>query len=354
MTTPSTIFTERLSHDGYAPHPAQIEALKTFDYLQKIILTEAKPKSLATLIFNKFKLKEKKCIYCFGEVGQGKSLMLDSFAAAMPDNFILRKHFHTFMLDIHKQLNNIKHANPINVVAKNIASQCKVLCLDEFIVDNIVDAMLLGKLIVALQTAGVAILTNGNTAPDDLYKGGLQRDLFAGTIQLIKQTFVILHLQTKQDYRQLQTELPNLFIGDIKAGNKFILKHWQLICTGLTRKDTHINLYDRNIPVIAVCASAIWLDFTILCSPPRAAKDYIYLCDNYEYIIISGVKTLTRDANDLMYNWIKFIDICYDTKIKIIIAAEVALDNIYTGSAQVVKQARCISRLNELLSGKNI
>jgi cell division protein ZapE len=354
MTTPSEIFTKRLAQDGHAPHPAQIAVLNNFDYLQKIILTEAKPRSFLSLIFNKFQVSEKKCVYCFGDVGQGKSLILDSFAASIPDDFILRKHFHAFMLEIHSQLNNIKHENPINLVAKNIASQCKVLCLDEFIVDNIVDAMLLGKLIIALQTEGIAILTNGNTAPDDLYKEGLRRDLFAATIKLIKQTFIILHLETEHDYRQLQTSLPNLFIGDTKAGNKFLLKHWQLICSGLTRNDTNINLYARDIPVIAVCESALWIDFTILSSPPRAAKDYIYLCDNYKYILISGAKTLTRDANDLMYNWIKFIDICYDRKVKIIIAAEVSLDNIYTGKDQIIKQARCLSRLNELLSGKNI
>lgn len=351
MPTPSQIFCKQLANDGFTPHQAQLAALQHFDALQSFILQRIHNKNLLTTVFSKLKRKPVPCIYCWGDVGQGKSLILDSFAQSLPANLVMRKHFHGFMLDINASLQQIHVPNPIEALAKKYSEKYAVICLDEFIVDNIVDAMILGKLIRALQKNGVALVTNGNTAPHNLYKEGLRRDLFMPTIQLIETSFTVIHLNTNEDFRQQQQQLPFFFQGDTERGHAFLCKHWEQITTQPISPTT-LEVYQRPIVLKAMSDQAIWIDFDTLCSPPRAAKDYLYLCNNFAFILIEEAHTLSNRQSDHMYNWIKFIDICYEYKTKLIIASHVSMKNIYTGNDTIITQDRCNSRLQELLSSK--
>lgn len=355
MPTPSQCFTQTIKQLGGNIHPAQQQALAHFDQLHHY-LEQQQNKGFIGNILNKIGAQRPCNIYCWGKVGQGKTAMMDTFCQSLPQDWVMRVHFHAFMLDIHARLKDIKHVNPVELIAQELKQHCSVLCLDEFIVDNIVDAMLLGKLLTALAQQEISVVTTGNTAPERLYQHGLRRDQFQATITLIQTTFTVIHLQTGQDYRQQHQSLDLFHLGDSQTGDEFIMQHWQQHFNTPIKAGT-LTVFDREISILAECEQAIWLDFHMLCSPPRAAKDYLYLCQHYPWIFISHVDRLQQHASDLIYNWIKFIDICYDQQIQLVIASNVALSDIYTGTDRqldnLIHQERCLSRLETLLQSKS-
>jgi len=285
--------------------------------------------------------------YLWGGVGIGKTFLLDLFYQQLPFKQKLRCHFHEFMRTIHQQLKVFQgKKNPLNLIAKQFSKRYKVVCFDEFLVQDIGDAMILGQLMRALFEAGVTIITTSNVEPDELYLNGLQRDLFLPTIDLIKRKLLVRHLTSCHDYRH--TPIVSNFYYPItsaveeKMQNAFITLANDVICP----KTIIVN--HREIETIACSGQVVWFDFRNLCSIPRSQNDYLELAERFPYFLLSHLRQIKPEEDHLITYFIYLIDVLYDKKIQLLVASSVPIDKIYPSGRKVLEFERTQSRLREM------
>jgi cell division protein ZapE len=290
-------------------------------------------------------------IYLWGGVGRGKTMLMDIFYESLPGSNKQRLHFHHFMQTVHaalKKLGGIE--NPLNRVAQDIARN-RVLCLDEFIVTDITDAMLLSGLLQALFARGVCLVTTSNTSPDNLYRDGLQRARFLPAIELLKQHTQVLHLDNQQDYR-LQTfrrDGTYHYPLDNKAA-QHMQNIFQNLASGGRRQTGSIEINGRRIPVTGIADSAVWFEFAALCDAPRSQNDYLEIARLHHTVLLSGVPQMDDMANDAARRFLNLLDVFYDHRVNLIVSAAVDIPNLYKGRRLAFEFERAQSRLLEMQS----
>ena len=314
-------------------------------------------------------------LYLHGRVGRGKTLLMDMFFDTLDTPRKIRLHFHHFMYLLHQKLNDIQgEVNPLEHVASELAKQVDVVCFDEFFVNDIADAMLLGGVFNALHQHNIMIVTTSNTAPDNLYEGGLARDRFLPTIALIKSHLQYFSLDGDIDYRTTFTNYCPLYFVNNKS--EFLAQ-----CSSFNIKNAPqmITVLHRDIDVLGQSGGAIWFDFMTLCDGPRSQNDYIHLANTYDVILISDVVQLggkvvvnpmvkgTEDGDtnylitpaspveighldDCARRFIALVDEFYDRQKLLIIDANCTLESLYQGGRVVKAFDRTISRLTEMQS----
>jgi cell division protein ZapE len=293
-----------------------------------------------------------KGLYIWGSVGAGKTWLMDLFYESLPFNLKWRRHFHEFMHDIHDQLQRYQgKSDPLIKIAKQIAKQTKVLCFDEFFVNDIGDAMILANLLDALFKEQVVIVATSNTAPEYLYKDGLQRARFSPAISAIKKHMNILHIQTNKDFRLRELEQAGVFFCPENEDNLHQLNLlFGKLAHGEIKRQKDIYLYDRSIKTIAHAENILWVDFKQICHVPRSQMDYLAITKRYPLVIISNLQHITdKDMNTARY-LINLIDIFYDTHTALILSSHAPLDNIYTDGELIKDFQRTKSRLQEMQS----
>jgi len=297
-------------------------------------------------------------IYLYSDVGRGKTMLMDLFFnnLNLRSEFKLRMHFHIFMRSIHENLQLVSgQSDPVDYIIKHKFKKNKVICLDEFIVTDIADAMLLARIIKSLIKYKIILITTSNTAPDNLYKNGLQRSLFLPAIELLKSNLNIIYLNGLIDYRaqmleqmscyywpEDQNNINNLHNIFIKLNNN-IDNNQNLIADRNT-----IKILQRPIQYIKSALNLIWFDFNIICNTARSQSDYIEIATIYQSILISGVYQLNDYNLDIVRRFINLIDILYDYKVKLIICAQINLENLYIGQSLALEFNRVISRIKEM------
>jgi len=314
-------------------------------------------------------------LYLHGRVGRGKTLLMDMFFDALKTDRKIRLHFHHFMYLLHQKLNAIQgEVNPLERVARELAKQVDVVCFDEFFVNDIADAMLLGGVFNALHQHNIMIVTTSNTAPDNLYEGGLARDRFVPTIALIKNHLSYFSLDGDIDYRTTFTNYCPLYFANNKAEFLAQCQQYQLV-----EQPQKIHVLHRDISIVGKSDTAVWFDFMTLCDGPRSQNDYIHLADTYDVILISNVVQLggrvavdpmvkgTEDGDtnylitpalpveighldDCARRFIALVDEFYDRQKLLIIDANCELNDLYQGGRVVKAFDRTISRLTEMQS----
>jgi cell division protein ZapE len=289
-------------------------------------------------------------IYLWGGVGRGKTMLMDIFYESLPGSK-QRLHFHHFMQNVHaalKKLGGIE--NPLNRVAMDIARN-RVLCLDEFIVTDITDAMLLSGLLQALFARGVCLVTTSNTAPDNLYRDGLQRARFLPAIELLKQHTEVLQLDNNIDYR-LQTFRRDGTYHYPLDGNaiQHMQNIFQNLASGGRRQAGGIEINGRRIPVVGIADSAIWFEFAALCDAPRSQNDYLEIARLHHTVLLSGVPQMDDMANDAARRFLNLLDVFYDHRVNLIVSAAVDIPNLYQGQRLAFEFERAQSRLLEMQS----
>ncbi|MDP2560600.1 cell division protein ZapE [Psychrobium sp. 1_MG-2023] len=316
-------------------------------------------------------------LYLHGEVGRGKTLLMDMFYDALSIKHKLRLHFHHFMHLIHQRLKAIQgQVNPLDSIASDLANQARVICFDEFFVNDIADAMLLGGIFNALHRHQVMIITTSNTAPDDLYLGGLGRDRFLPTIALIKHHLCYFPLNGELDYRTQFTRYRSVFFESQDNQTSFT-EH--LARHNVSHVPQQINLCHRPLSIKGRSQRSIWFDFLMLCDGPRSQNDYIELADHYDYLFVSDVIQLggkveqhksvkgieDGDTNylitpasdievghldDCARRFIALVDEFYDRHKLIIIESHCSLTELYQGGRVAKAFLRTQSRLLEMQS----
>ena len=299
-----------------------------------------------------FGRKHIKGLYIRGEVGRGKTQMMDIFFETLSIEKKKRVHFHRFMKLLHDDLDKISgQKDPLKVVAKNISKETEGLCFDEFYVEDIGDAMLLGRFINELFENKVTLIATSNTHPNNLYKDGLHRSRFIPAIESIKENCEVHELDSAQDYRLRTLEQLEIFIvyGEDK-GVKTLESNYSELTNNEYVEDRNIEILGRKIKTIRLSKGTVWIAFQDICEGPRSAKDYIEICSEFHTIFISHVPIMDGVSDDSARRFIALVDECYERNVNLILSMQAELDQIYIGERLSEPFKRSISRLEEMRS----
>lgn len=291
-------------------------------------------------------------VYLWGGVGIGKTFLLDCLFACLPFQNKLRMHFHQFMRLIHQGLKEHEgKKDPLKYIAADIAKKNLLLCFDEFVVTDIVDAMLLGRLFRLLFSHGVCLVTTSNVKPDDLYKNGLQRSSFLPAIALLKQHTKVIHVPSTIDYRLRYLKSAGVFYTpNDESAHQAMEKCFSILTNDESASHHPITICGREIQIKKQAGDTIWFDFDKICNIPRSQQDYLAIADKYKNILISNIPDIPPDANNVINLFIRMIDVFYDARIRLIISSEVSIDKIYHHGYLAFDFNRTRSRLLEMQS----
>ena len=307
--------------------------------------------------FEKHQTKPVQGLYLWGGGGRGKTGLMNLFYEELDIKQKNRIHFHHFMLDIHEKLSALNkqtgknRKNPLQHIARQLANKYKVLCIDEFIVTNITDAMILSELLHALFKYQVCLVATSNRVPDDLYLNGLQRERFLPAIELIKTHTEVFHLDSGVDHRTSLLEQSGVYYSPIAENtDQLILQRMQELAITPVIKNKTLNILKREIKTIYCSDDCAWFDFESICTSPRAAQDYIELAQKFNTIIITNVPVMDEYSDDKSRRFIYLIDELYDRNVKLITSAAAQPEKLYQGSMLEFAFHRTSSRLIEMQS----
>ena len=293
-------------------------------------------------------------LYIWGGVGRGKTYLMDVFFESLPGESKMRTHFHRFMQRVHRDLASLQgQKNPLEKVADQIARESRVLCFDEFFVRDIGDAMILAGLLEALFKRQVILVATSNIEPNSLYEDGLQRQRFLPAIALIKAHTQTVEIQSGVDYRLRSLTQATLYHCPILADTKSRLMacfHELTQEHAQVHKGAEIEILERRIGTQYCSKDVVWFAFEQICEGARSAFDYVELAKIYHAVILSGVPQMQESASDSARRFISLVDELYDRKVKLVIAAEVPIAQLYTGEKLRFEFERTESRLIEMQS----
>jgi cell division protein ZapE len=291
-------------------------------------------------------------LYLWGGVGRGKTMLMDWFYESLRFSRRERTHFYRFMRQVHAELRAVtRRTQPLDTVAERLAQRTRVICLDEFFVADIADAMILAGLFEGLFRRGVTLIATSNTAPQDLYKDGLQRDRFLPTVELIQEHMDVVHLDGGIDYRLRQLEQAPTYLDSALAGTSAQLQQrFAALAGGSVTGPKVLSIEDRGIAAVATGAGMAWFEFRELCEGPRSQTDYIELARSYHTIFISNIPEFTGADEDAARRFIAAIDEFYDRGVKLVVSAAAAPAVLYHGERLALEFQRAASRLVEMQS----
>jgi len=349
---PSEHYARGIAGGRWQDDPAQHAALAAFDRIHAALL--APPPGRLQRLRTRWAGKPDavRGLYLWGPVGRGKTMLMDRFVASLPARIAQRVHFHRFMLDVHAGLRALGEVrDPLLRVAADIAARARVLCLDEFMVTDIGDAMILGGLLGALFDRGVTLVATSNTPPRDLYKEGLQRERFLPAIDLLGAHCEVLELVSPHDWRlRALTRAPVYLTPDDAHAEMALARLFVELAQGPVQENAALNINDRTFRVRRVCAQAAWFDFAALCDGPYGSADYIELARTYPAILISGLPQFTPFNEDAAQRFVHLIDELYDRRVKLAVTAQAPTVELYDGKRLRLEFARTASRLIEMQS----
>jgi cell division protein ZapE len=289
-------------------------------------------------------------LYFWGGVGRGKTMLMDWFYESLRFPRRERSHFYRFMRRVHAELRTVtRRTQPLETVAQRLAQTARVICLDEFFVADIADAMILAALFESLFRRGVTLVATSNTAPRDLYKDGLQRERFLPAIELIESHVDVVHLDGGIDYRLRQLEQAPTYLDSTLADTAAQLRQRFAALAGDSGAGAGaVPIEDRYIAAVAAGAGMVWFEFSDLCEGPRSQNDYIELARLYHTIFISNIPEFTWRNEDAARRFIAAVDEFYDRGVKLVVSAAAAPAALYRSERLQLEFQRAASRLIEM------
>ncbi|MBE9604943.1 AFG1 family ATPase [Acetobacteraceae bacterium H6797] len=364
---PLPLYRARVAAGKLAPDQAQEMAAETLQDLWRRLRgyepTQEEPEKQGFLsrFFRRKPVEEEQNpapigLYLVGEVGRGKSMLMDLFFDTADVTRKQRIHFHQFMQNCHGRIHAWKKihgdtADPIGPLADSIADEAALLCFDEFQVHDIVDAMILGRLFQGLFNRGTVIVATSNTAPDDLFKGKPGRDAFLPFIALIKKQVNVLFLDSNRDYRRARIQgLPTWHAPADARAQRAIDKAFEELTGVAHGEPTKLEVLGRKVEVPQAARGVARFDFVELCGKPLGPADYLALATHFHTIVVDGVPRLGPENFDKARRFITVIDAMYEHRCKLIASADAVPDQLYERGENAAMFERTASRLMEMQS----
>ncbi|MBV9984886.1 cell division protein ZapE [Bradyrhizobium sp.] len=367
LHTPSDAFRSQynalIASGAIEADPAQAEVAEAFAELDRR-LASYKPSRKQGLLGRLFADKEEppRGLYVHGEVGRGKTMLMDLFFQHSPVSHKRRAHFHEFMADVHERIYNYRQAiargeiadgDVIALTAASIFDEAWLLCFDEFHVTDIADAMILGRLFAKLFDLGTVVVATSNVAPEDLYKGGLNRALFLPFIADIEAHMDVLRLDARTDFRLEKLAGVKMWLvpPDDAAGTALDAA-WARLSGGAPCKPRDISIKGRTLHVPCSAHGVARFSFAELCEQPLAASDYLRLAQDYHTILVDRIPVMDYGERNAAKRFITLIDTLYDNAVKLMASAEADPVSLYlaTDGPEANEFKRTSSRLIEMSS----
>jgi cell division protein ZapE len=344
------LFEATLAERGYVADEAQQRAVAALERCEdEWIAYKARRTNAVTKLLVRPPIP--RGVYMWGGVGRGKSFLMDCFFQSVPLTRKTRLHFHEFMREVHRELQELKGtADPLDELGRRIARRFRLICFDEFHVADVTDAMILHRLLAALFANRVSIVTTSNFPPDGLYPNGLHRDRILPAIELLKDRLEVINVDAGTDYRRRTLDRIKLYHTplDHSAERALTVAFEQL--AEARDEDPTVFIEQRQIQARHKAGGVIWFDFQTLCGGPRSQNDYLEIATRFHTLILSGVPQMPpRMASEARrFTWL--VDVLYDRRVKLIISAAVPAEQLYTEGPLAHEFPRTASRLNEMQS----
>jgi cell division protein ZapE len=348
----SQLYTQTLAERGYSSDPAQLAAVQA---LARCEAEWAEYKARRRNPLTKLLLRPPipRGVYMHGGVGRGKSFLMDCFFQAVPLQRKTRLHFHEFMREVHRELQDLKGTvNPLDELGKRIARRFRLICFDEFHVADVTDAMILHRLLQALFDNRVSIVTTSNFHPDQLYPNGLHRDRILPAIELLKQHLQVVSVDNGVDYRQQSLAQIDTFHTPLgPAADGAMAQAFERLREARD-EDAVLHIEHRNLQALKRAGGVVWFDFNTLCGGPRSQNDYLEIASRFHTVLLSHVPQMPpRLASEARrFTWL--VDVLYDRRVKLVMSAAVAPEQLYTEGPLAHEFPRTVSRLHEMQSAE--
>lgn len=341
-------YAQDLEQHGFTPDPAQQQAINALHLLAQKLNQQGQ--TTVGLVSRWMRRNQRvPGIYLWGGVGRGKTYLMDLFYDSLQGIGKQRVHYHKFMLGIHEQLRALSRSpDPLTVIGKSIARQNRVLCLDEFHVTDVADAMLLSGLLRAMFKNGITLVVTSNTRIDDLYLNGLQRDRFMQAITLLHDCTVEIDIEPGQDYRLLHLSRGETYFTLSASSLETLAAKFKSLAPGEISDGVSLTVYGRAIRTVALSDDVVWFDFHELCDTPRAAKDYLEIACLFHTVFVTNIPVLGDAQDSAAKRFMHLIDALYDHRVKLIVSAELPPADLYQGRLLKGAFDRTVSRLIEM------
>ncbi|HEX6530212.1 MAG TPA: cell division protein ZapE [Burkholderiales bacterium] len=342
-----SFYRHNLERRGFVQDPAQWRAVER---LQKLYEEWSEYKRRRSGALRRLLVKPPlpRGVYLWGPVGRGKSFLMDAFYSCVPLVRKRRVHFHHFMREIHRELDELKGAeDPIAEVAARTARRYRLICFDEFHVSDIADAMILGRFLEGVMDLGVQFVMTSNYHPDQLYAAGLQRERFLPAIELLKARLDVVAVDGGTDYRRLKMEQVRVYhleeapLAKIFDELKDVQEEWH-----------PLDVEGRAIPYRKRAGGLVWFDFSALCGGPRSYADYVDLAKRFHTVMVSGVPRMSAKQSDAARRFTWLVDVLYDERIKLVVSAETPPEQLFLEGENAADFQRTVSRLHEMQSAQ--
>ncbi|WP_203342979.1 cell division protein ZapE [Vibrio diabolicus] len=356
--TPLQQYQKDIAEHGFQRDEAQYQAVVALDKLYHAIVEfQSAPvpqlSKWQKLMGKKIDMPEPpKGLYFWGGVGRGKTYLMDAFFDALPTQRKMRVHFHRFMYRVHDELKLLGDVeNPLAKVADKFKEEADVVCFDEFFVSDITDAMILATLLQEMFKRQMILVATSNIEPQNLYRNGLQRARFLPAIDMILARCDVLNVDSGVDYRLRTLEQAEIYHYPLdEQANINLNKYYQQL-TGERQIVAHqIEVNHRQLEVIEASDGVLHASFAQLCQTARSQNDYIELSRIYHTVLLADVQQMNRKIDDAARRFIALVDEFYERNVKLIISAEVPMEDLYTEGWLEFEFKRCLSRLTEMQS----
>ena len=340
------IYEQSLARRGFVSDPAQWRAVER---LQRLYEEWSAYKARRSNALKRLLVRPglPKGVYLWGPVGRGKSFLMDAFFLCVPLVRKRRVHFHHFMREIHRELDELRGTeDPIAEVAARTSRRYRLICFDEFHVADIADAMILGRYLDQVMKRGVEFVMTSNYPPDGLYPNGLQRERFVPAIEFMKERLDIVPVDNGTDYRRLKMERMKVYHVGSDEPLGAIFDELRDV-----EEEKHpLDVEGRQIPYRKRAGGLVWFDFAALCEGPRSYADYVDLAKRFHTVMLSNVPRLSAKDSDAARRFTWLVDVFYDDRVNLVVSAAAEPEELFTAGEHAAEFQRTVSRLHEMQS----
>jgi len=351
---PLEAYNRQVQSGAIADDPAQRDVALMLDNLYTALMSNPTAKESSWRFWSGKKTHNVPNLYIWGEVGRGKTMLMDMFFDALPEGFQAERiHYHAFMSDIHTRLHSQRQQapqghDPLAIVAAKYISNLRVLCIDEFQVHDIADAMILSRLFTMLLNAGLTVVATSNRPPEDLYLHGLQREKFLDFIALVRARFNVAELASPKDYRMQKLKghgsyfMPGDNLEELRALFESLISH--------EPKETILHVKGRDLALPYTADGVAWCSFDMLCRAALGADDYTALAAEFHTIFLVNVPRMGREDRNEAKRFVTLIDVLYEHRVNLLCSANTPPETLYPQGDGNFEFQRTVSRLHEMQS----